>query len=196
MKKKSFNLIEQYKLSWKYLRDSKNFIYFVIGLFVFFVLFGFFIPAPTEIQEKILQFIQELLEETEGLSWIGLMGYIILNNVKSTFFGIFFGVLFGIFPLISTVVNGYLLGFVAMISVENAGFISLWKLFPHGIFELPAVFISLGIGLKLGVSVLKKKENKNMNSYLINSLKVFLLIVIPLLLIAGIIEGALIFWLN
>ena len=196
MKKKSFNLIEQYKLSLRYLRDSKNFIYLIIGLFFFFLLFGFFIPAPEIIQEKILQFIKELLAETEGMSWSGIMGYIILNNVKSTFFGIFFGILFGVFPLVSAVVNGYLLGFVAMISVENAGFFSLWKLFPHGIFELPAVFISLGIGLKLGVSVLNRKENKNLNNYLINSSKVFLLIVVPLLLIAGIIEGALIFWLN
>lgn len=196
MKKKSFNLIEQYKLSLEYLKNSKKFIYIIIGIFLFFVFFGFFIPAPEIVQEKILQFIQELLRETEGMSQFEIIFYLISNNVKSTFFGVFFGILLGIFPLISAVINGYLLGFVAMISVENAGLSSLWKLFPHGIFELPAVFISLGLGLRLGVSVLRRNENKNLNTYLINSLKVFLLIVIPLLLIAGIIEGTLIFWLN
>ena len=107
-----------------------------------------------------------------------------------------FGFLLGIFPVIAAIANGYLLGFVALISVNNGGWFILFKLLPHGIFELPAIFISLGLGLKLGTCIFRKEILKNFNEYFINSLRVFLFIVIPLLLIAGIIEGSLIFILN
>jgi len=42
--------------------------------------------------------------------------------------------------------------------VQTDGFLSLWRLLPHGIFELPAVFISLGMGLKIGMFIFQKKK--------------------------------------
>ncbi len=44
--KKEFNLKEEYKKSWNYLKESKNFIYIIVTVFFVFVLIGFFIPAP------------------------------------------------------------------------------------------------------------------------------------------------------
>ena len=95
--------------------------------------------------------------------------------------------------MIIAIANGYILGFVSSMSVESAGVASLGKIIPHGIFELPAIFISLGLGLKFGTFAFQKNKAKSFKNYLINSLRVFLLIVIPLLIIAGIIEGTLIF---
>jgi stage II sporulation protein M len=75
----------------------------------------------------------------------------------------------------------------------------LFLLAPHGIFELPAVFIAIGFGLKLGVCSLRmiisgfdKKENKFFAENLINSFRSFFLVIVPLLVIAGIIEAVLI----
>ena len=104
-----------------------------------------------------------------------------------------FGVLLGIFPIIAAIANGYLLGFVASISVGNVGFLVLWRLLPHGIFELPAIFISLGLGLKFGTFIFQKRKLESFKEFFWSSLRVFLLIVIPLLVIAGIIEGSLMF---
>jgi len=241
--KKKFNLKENYLKSWNYLWESKNFIYFAIGVFLVFALVGFFVSVPDEISEMILNYIQEILAQTEGLSAGGMIRFIFLNNFQSSFVGMFFGFLLGIIPLIALVANGFVVGFVSKISVESAGFISLLNLLPHGIFELPAIFISLGIGVKFGYSFVKeyfKKVNprmrllilllfillgslltsflysvsvellgiilflvfvfvfilvfsrKNLKKELLNGLRVFVFVVLPLLILAAVIEGLLI----
>ncbi len=193
MKKQNFSLKEEYKKCFKYISQSRKFIFSIIGVFFIFSLVGFFVPIPEFLYNQILELIKEILLETENLSSIELIFYIIFNNIKSSFFGIIFGFAFGILPLIIAIANGYILGFVSLLSVNNYGFVSLWKLLPHGIFELPAIFISLGLGLKLGTFVFQKNKQKSFKDYLSNSLRVFLLIVVPLLVVAGIIEGIFIF---
>ncbi len=190
-KKKNFSLVQEYRNSWRYVKESKTFIYFITGIFLIFLLIGFFIPAPEILYDTIMNYIRELLGRTENMSQLELIWFIISNNVTTTFLGIVFGVALGIFPVFNTVTNGYMLGFVSSISVDNGGFLSLWKVLPHGIFELPAVFIALGLGAKLGTFLFQKDKIGSFKEYLINSLKVFLLIIIPLLIIAGIIEGTL-----
>ena len=151
--KREFNLKEEYKKSWKYLKRSRNFIYIIIGLFFVFCLVGFFIPASSSLSEQILKFIYELIEKTKDMSQGELIGFIFFNNLQSSFYGMIFGVFLGVFPIIAAIVNGYLLGFVSSMSVENLGGGVLLKLIPHGIFELPAVIFSIGIGMKIGVEV-------------------------------------------
>jgi uncharacterized membrane protein SpoIIM required for sporulation len=176
-----------------------------------------------------MEFLRELLKETENLSLPELIRFIAFNNIRSTFLGIFLGIFFGIYPLISAISNGYLLGFVSLISINSDGGLSLWRILPHGIFELPAVFISLGIGLFIGyqsilflynfikyhkkssplwlliilvilfplpfliiayiTDIQQKRFSKELNYSIINSLRIFFLVILPLLVIAGIIEG-------
>jgi stage II sporulation protein M len=191
-RKKQFNLLGEYRKCWKYLKESRKFILVIIGFFFLAIFLGFAIPLPQEFYDKIMTYIKDLLQQTEGLSHFDLIQFIFLNNIKSTFFGITFGVVLGIFPVISAIANGYVLGFVSFLSVSKAGIGSLWRIFPHGIFEIPAIFISLGLGLRMGAFIFQKKKIQAFKNYLINSLRVFLLIIVPLLLIAAIIEGTLI----
>jgi len=193
MKKDKFNLKKEYKDSWNYLKESKNFIYSIVGVFSIFALIGFFVPASEEVTKIILEFIKNLLEQTKGMSQGELIKFIFVNNLQGSFFGLFFGIILGIFPVFVAIANGYVLGFVGAMSVEAEGVFVLWRLLPHGIFELPAIFISLGIGLKLGSFVFQKEKIKSFRKYFWNSLRVFLFIIIPLLIIAAIIEGSLIF---
>ena len=192
MKSKKFNLKKEFNKSLNYIKESKNFIYIVIGIFFFFAFIGFFIPTPDSISEQLLKFIQELMEKTSGMNQFELIQYIFLNNLQSSFFGLVLGVFFGVFPIITTIVNGYILGFVSIKVVSIEGIFVLWRLIPHGIFELPAVFISLGLGLKFGSFMFQKKKFDALKDYFINSLRVFFFIVFPLLVIAAIIEGSLI----
>jgi stage II sporulation protein M len=193
--KKDFSLKEQYLLSWNYIKESRNFIYSVVGIFVFFTLIGFFVPAPDFISEQILQFIQNLVAQTQGLPVSDLIIFILLNNLQTSFFGIVLGAVLGIFPFFAAIANGYLLGFVSTMSVGEGGFSVLLKLLPHGIFELPATFISFGLGLKLGTFIFRKDKAESFREYFWNSIRVFLFVVVPLLIVAAIIEGSLIaFW--
>lgn len=192
-KQKKFSLIEQYRKCWEYLNESKNYLFFVIGIFFFSGFIGFFVPAPDWVYEKIIEFVSELLKETENLGQFGLIKYIFLNNIQSGFFAMILGLFFGIFPIISTVLNGYLLGFVSYFATQSEGILVLLQLFPHGIFELPAIFISFALGIKLGTILFKDKKRETFNNYIIESLRVFFFVILPLLVIAAIIEGSLIF---
>ncbi len=195
MKKKlNKNFFNYYKESFDYIRHIKKFIFSIIFMFLFFALIGFFVPATPEIQQIINEFIQKLMELTEGMSQSELISFIFVNNLQSSFFGMIFGIVFGIYPIVSAIVNGYLLGYVAIAVVNAESFLSLWRIFPHGIFELPAVFISLGMGLKLGTFVFQKQKWKSLKSSFFSSIKVFFFIILPLLIIAAIIEGTLIFF--
>lgn len=195
MRKQKFSLKNEYENSWNYLKESRKFVYLIVVIFFVFALIGFFVPFPDSIIEKILEYIQEILSKTENMGVSELTSFIFFNNLKSSFFGMVFGFILGIFPVLVAVVNGGLLGFVASAVVSQEGFLSLWRIFPHGIFELPAVFISLGLGLKFGTFVFQKDKSKYFKKYFWNSLRVFFFVIIPLLIIAAIIEGVLIFYL-
>ena len=193
MKKKKTNSIkEQYKQCFNYIKECKKFIFAMIAIFFIFSLIGFFIPTSPQIEEAITTFIKELIEKTKDLSQTELISFIFTNNIQSSFFGMIFGIVFGIFPIITSILNGYILGYIASIATETEGILSLWRIFPHGIFELPAIFISLGLGLKLSTFIFQKQKIKSLKIYLTNSIKTFILIIIPLLIIAAIIEGILI----
>jgi stage II sporulation protein M len=201
-KSSEFSLREQYQKTFSFIKESKNFIYSAILFFLIFTAIGFFFRDfidlvvkglfNIDLTQNIIDYIQQLLKQTEGLSYLELMKFIFLNNLQSSFFGMIFGIVFGIFPFIALVSNGYILGFVSYFSVKSEGALVLWKLFPHGIFELPAIFISLGIGLKLGSFVFTK--DRSFKAYVLESLRVFLLVILPLLIIAAIIESTLIFF--
>lgn len=186
------DILKLYDDSFSFIKESKYYIYTIISVFLVTAIFSFLVPTPDVLSEALIQFINELVLKTEGLSVLGLSSFIFLNNLQSSFFGLFLGVLIGIFPIIVALINGYLLGFVASIVVQETGFFSLWRLLPHGIIELAAVFISLGMGMKLGTFVFKKDKKKALMNYLRRSLKTFFLVILPMLLVAAIIESILI----
>tara|TARA_Y100000310_G_C20701337_1_gene830226 strand:+ start:829 stop:1443 length:615 start_codon:yes stop_codon:yes gene_type:complete len=182
-----------FRLGLNYIKESKNYIWFMGIAFIVSALIGFIFPIFFEVE--ILELIKELLEKTEGLGTFGLVRFILLNNLQASLVGMVFGIIFGIIPLIVGVINGYVLGFVSIKTVSMGGFSILWRLLPHGIFELPAVVISLGLGLKLGMFLFMyrgRDKAKEFLRWLKNSFKAFVFIIIPLLVIAAIIEGLLI----
>lgn len=188
-------LYENFKLALAYLKESKKYVWVSFILFIITAVFGYFFPIF--FKEEVIRVIENLVDQTAGLNSFQLIAFIINNNMTSSFYGLILGIFLGIIPIGIIIVNGYVLGFVANKAVDGEGILVLWKLFPHGIFEIPAVMISIGLGLRLGMFLLvyhKKGKGKEFFKQIINSLRVFFLIVIPLLVIAGIIEGSLI-WL-
>lgn len=201
-KKEHFNFREEYTKCWDFLKASREFLYFIILVFFIFFVLGFFftdlidslfrVVFNVSLSETILDYINQLILQTEGMGMEELIGFIFLNNLRSSFFALVFGILLGIFPVFAAVLNGFLLGFVADLSVRSQGIFVLWRILPHGIFELPAVFISLGLGLRLGFYFWRRRKNEKFKDLFIESIRIFLLIVFPLLVIAAIIEGILI----
>ena len=182
---------KNYSLCWKFLNESRWYMVFAVGIFSLMFLVGFIYPMF--FREQIFNFITEIIKTLEGKSVIELIGFIFFNNLKASFMAIVLGITLGIFPLIMAITNGYLLGFVARESAMKEGLLVMWQLLPHGIFELPAIIFSIGIGLKIGMSIVNKKSKKGKLRYnFTEGLRCFVFVIFPLLLIAGIIEGILI----
>lgn len=182
--------LRNYSACWKFLNECQWYLVFAIGVFALTFLVGF--AYPVFFREEIFSFIAEMIKMLEGKSVIELVGFIFFNNMKASFMAIVLGVVFGIVPLMVGIVNGYLLGFVAREAVMQEGLLVMWQLFPHGIFELPAVIFSIGIGMKIGTSLFKPDIGKELKYNFREGLRFFVFVVFPLLLIAGIIEGILI----
>ncbi len=195
MKKISQKLHDRYNLCFDYLKESRNFIWIAIGIFFFFALIGFFVPLPENIQNEIISYFKKLILETQNFNSWEMIEFLFINNSNATFIGLFSGFLFGIIPFFHAILNGFVLGFASAISVSENGLISLWRLFPHGIFELPAVFISLGLGFKLGSFIFFKNAKKKFREFFIKSINVYVFIILPLLVIAAILEGLLVVFL-
>ena len=64
-----FNEKGNYEKSWRFLKESKNYILFTIVLFLGFVLIGF-LYQPGILIETIKKIIEELLEKTKDLNFL------------------------------------------------------------------------------------------------------------------------------
>ena len=177
--------------SYKFVLDSKNLIY--TSAIIFFCFFGlaFVVHPSSTILEAIKKMVSELLAKTAGFGFSEMFWFIFLNNLQASFFAMAFGVFFGVFPLFVLVSNGYFSGFVSYLAVRSSGWGSLLSLLPHGVFELPAIFISTALGFRAGFFIFRK-EKVSFLEILFSCLKAFLFIVLPLLFVAAIIESGLI----
>lgn len=184
---------EAYREAWAAVERSRSFILCIAGAFVASMLYGFVFPEQFTFFNEMLR---KILEESEGLSGQELMAYIFLNNLQSSFLGMALGIVLGIFPVLVTLVNGSLIGYVLRLSWEQSGLSEFWRLLPHGIFELPAVFLALALGLRMGMFVFEQQKLAAFKERVADATLVFVFFVVPLLIIAAVIEGALIAWLG
>mgnify|MGYP002725781718 CR=1 FL=1 len=180
-----------YMACWNFLKKSKWYVITALAIFCAFILVGF--VAPIFFVDQINAIIQEIMLATEGLNGPEITAYIFFNNLQASFFAIIIGTLFGIFPIIASIFNGYLIGFVMRFAVEENGIFILWRLLPHGIFEIPAIILSIGFGIKLGSNLFKKEKKwESLKKDFKESMRFFIFVILPLLIIAAIIEGTLI----
>lgn len=187
--KNHLNAKQQFREAAIYLKQSQKHIYSIVILFFLSMLFGFLFRSHLTVLNDLLRGI---IDQTRGLSAPELIFFIMQNNMQTSLVSMLLGMFLGIFPLVNAIMNGVVVGYVIGLTYNLTGETHWLRLVPHGIFELPAVFISLGLGIKLGFSIFAKKAKNNFKNNFYNSLNVFLLVVIPLLIIAAIIEGLLI----
>jgi len=189
MKKESF-LKRNYSASWKFLKESSNYIIFALFIFVLFFIIGFIFPIFFTTQIELL--LEKLSQSIEGLGLLETISFIFFNNLRSSAVAMIFGIGLGIFPLLTGAINGYLLGYVANVATASKGILILWRILPHGIFEIPAIIFSIGLGIKLGFDLFKKDKMSRLKRNIEEGIRAFIFIVIPLLILSAVIEGILI----
>jgi stage II sporulation protein M len=166
---------------------------------------GIRIAAQIPLDEDVVQFIEsarrgEALAAIADMHWVNgtlFAGLIWVNNLKSvalvTLLGIFtFGV-GGVLGLMVTLATlGILLGLVI-----QAGY-SPWLVgaayfLPHGIFEIPAIMLAGATILRLGAVLVTPAKSGTIGQAWIRALadwvKVTLAVVVPIFLIAALVEA-------
>lgn len=147
-----------------------------------------------EIPAAILTYFSEVVADSGivrddgSFSALALFGNNLRAMVLSTLYGF---IPFLYLPALSMGVNAILLGMVAS-SVNGQWLLLAAGILPHGIFELPALCLSLAAGLCLCQNInryIRKNEKGLMKPLLLNILRVTGLVVIPLLVVAAIMES-------
>ena len=148
----------------------------------------------SEISATILTYFNEVVADSGivrddgSFSALALFGNNLRAMVLSTLYGF---IPFLYLPALSMGVNAILLGMVAS-SVNGQWLLLAAGILPHGIFELPALCLSLAAGLCLCQNInryIRKNEKGIMTPLLLNILRVTGLVVIPLLVVAAIMES-------
>jgi stage II sporulation protein M len=167
--------------------------YLAVSVFLFVVssTLGFYVGLVNPwLSEQLIEALRSSVEPTQEA--LMLLALILLNNASKCLGAIMLGLLFGLAPLIFDVVNGFILGLLAVASakVEAAPFSFLVKLAPHGALEVPAMLFSVAVGLREGVAMIKKLrgEEVSLKEEAKQGLKLFVRLVLPLLLSAAVIE--------
>lgn len=117
---------------------------------------------------------------------------IMTNNIAVSLAACATGMLAGLGPVYMMLFNGLLIGVVASACERADMSMALWSFVtPHGVLELPAIFIAGGAGLLLGKGILFPGTLPRRDSVAEagGDAVRLLLGVIPILVVAGIIEG-------
>jgi Uncharacterized membrane protein len=147
---------------------------------------------PT-IGESFMQVLAEALD-LEGLMEQGALAIAIalfLNNLQACIILFLGGVTFGILTIFVLATNGIVVGAVAQVVNElQGGLFVVAALLPHGIFELPALFIAGALGLMLAGSIRRELyEDGDAAADARRYTVVFAKTVLPLLVLAAITEA-------
>jgi stage II sporulation protein M len=157
-------------------------------LFLFSLVVGFYL-GPIQSGDSLTQII-EGFPDTSNMSEVEIFGFILYNNISKSFLFIVLGLFFALPPLIFLIFNGFVVGwFVYVFSEQYSLLAACIGIIPHGIIEIPAIILSMAIGMSLGYQLLNKIRGRGEIS---NDAKIALWFYItriaPMFLIAAFIE--------
>ena len=137
--------------------NFKPWVLVAVALFSIGLVFGLSLPdsntgalsAETNALEQLATFINSLPP-------LAMFGLILLKNVTAVLFGFIMSPLFLVVPVLSLVLNGWLIGAVAgtVVAEQSVGYL-LAGLLPHGVFELPALFMGEAAALSFGLAAMQ-----------------------------------------
>jgi uncharacterized membrane protein SpoIIM required for sporulation len=117
---------------------------------------------------------------------------IMTNNISVCFMTFATGLVFGIGTLWYMLFNGFNIGLIATVCAQHGMALSLWSFVAaHGALELPSIFLSGGAGLRLASGLLFPGLLPRRDALALAGAESIRLLAgtVPLLMIAGILEG-------
>lgn len=174
-----------------YLRSISLFIGLSIFIFALTAVMGYYAAALDP------DLASQWRAELDALRWIleqpplVVMIIIFLKNLLASAMALLLGLGLGLVPLLVVTSNGFLLGVVAYSAVQKSGAVFLAAgILPHGIFELPAVLVSISLGFRLGylLALTLAKEKVDLSGETRMAVRLLWRYITPLLFLAAAIE--------
>lgn len=180
-----------------YRKDYGHFLFITAVAFLVLVVLSY--VAGLLLREQAMSLMQWFREQVENLGVMDEDGFstlaLFLNNSRAMITGAAYGFIpFIYLPAISLGVNAMLLGaFAAVYSAQGLSLLLyLTAILPHGIFELPALVLSVACGLYLCRTItdyVRHNTKGVVRSALANIARVIVINILPLLLIAAVVEA-------
>ena len=184
---------EKYERDLSYLKSIRIHILIVTLAFFLSTALGFIHSSMNpEFALQSLDEVSKLFDMIKDLTPFEIMLFIFFNNAIKSLIILMLGIGFGILPLLFIAYNGYIIGVVVhAVSSENGIAFILSAILPHGIIELPMVFISAAIGLKIGYEMFRsiRGHPADVRSEFSRGVKFFFYRIMPLLFVAAVIES-------
>lgn len=191
------NLKSQCKLCFDFFRQEliKPSLFVFIFFIIIIVVSWLILLMNTDMMNGAMNYLVEMMR---GVGNDGVVSAwdLFLNNTRACIIAIAIGFIpFFFLGMYSLTINASIIGVIgSFYQVNHLSMILLVVgLMPHGIFEFPAIFISLAISLKTSLLMSKrivgKLEVLDLKQHFFNVLRVFIIIVIPLLIMAACIEA-------
>ena len=169
------------------IRKKKYFLIFTA--LIFFMAAVLTVVNSPELRRVLLEVvgaIRGLSQSYDNKALLYIVASILVHNAIALFIALFSGALFGLIPISMVAANGYLVGFVVIPRLSDIAL-----LIPHGIFELPAIILTCSYGIWLGLWPFNQGRIETLKFRLKQCIAIYFRVVIPLLVIAAIIEGGL-----
>ena len=153
----------------------------------------FNIELAKELLEPYMEMIQDMMTEDGSITWSKLF----LNNIFACAQAVGMGIVPLLFlPIFVLLSNSIMTGAVMGLSIAEAGMDPIksiiFGILPHGIFELPGLFISIALGFYLcrymTRALFRRKQEQTLLDVLNAVAKGYVTVVLPLLTIASVIE--------
>ncbi len=159
------------------------------ALFVGAVIVG--TQAPPGASADMMEQLADVLGPLGTLHPLWILVIILLNNSLKALAVILLGVLLGLPPFFFVVFNGWAIGVVvAATGTTTGGAFVVAALAPHGIIELPLIWLSSAIGLLVGWESLRWlfRRPSRVKGQVRSGLNIYLRWILPGLILASIIE--------
>ena len=159
------------------------------ALFIGAAIVGLWAPpgAAADMMEQLVDVLGPL--STIHPLWILII--ILLNNSIKALAVVLLGVLVGLPPFFFVVFNGWAIGMViAVTGSETGSAFIVAALAPHGIIELPLIWLSSAVGFLIGRESLRWlfRRPSRVKEQVLSGLKTYLNWILPGLILASIIE--------
>jgi stage II sporulation protein M len=171
------------------LSEARHFIYLASGIFFAGIVIGAARPEPFG---PVYEAVGEaLLYRFEGKGTLPTVFLLFIQNATVAFASILLGFLLGLVPILSAAANGVVVGVLFSLAASSSQLYELWKLLPHGVFELPAIFTAWGLGIWHGTWIFRKDKEETLGNRRRKAFLILILYILPLLIVAAVIEGLL-----